>query len=210
MSALSTFSQRQQTLLRSLLQHREGLTVSDLTHKLSISRNAVNQHLNSLDCAGFIDNAMSSSTGGRPSKVYMLSAKGLELFPRHYALFSSLLIQWIKQKLGEAELEICMKELGALVAEEFRPQVQKHTTQTDQMTEVANIMQELGYEARIETDTKDVSEIIASNCVFHQLAKDSQEICKLDTSLMSHLLEADIEHRECIIKGGRCCRFRIA
>jgi len=47
---------------------------------------------------------MLSSTGGRPSKVYKLSSRGQELFPRHYALFSNLLINWIKQNLGEEDI----------------------------------------------------------------------------------------------------------
>ncbi|MBL1275705.1 MAG: HTH domain-containing protein [Ectothiorhodospiraceae bacterium] len=207
MSTLSTLGQRQQSLLLSLLHNRKGLTVDDLTHELDISRNAVNQHLNSLDSVGFIENAMLSSTGGRPSKVYTLSSKGLELFPRHYALFSNLLINWIKQKLGDEDLESCMSELGTQVAQEFKPRVQKHRSHTDKLKEVASIMQELGYEARVEKNKENEEEIIASNCVFHKLASESDEVCLFDTSLMSNLLDSKIDHKECMVRGGNVCRF---
>jgi len=210
MSALSTFGQTQQNLLTSLLRNREGLTVDHLTHELNISRNAVNQHLNSLDSSGFIDNAMLTSTGGRPSKVYTLSSKGLELFPRHYALFSNLLIGWIRQKLDDAELRACMTELGAQVALQFSPRVQQHGSQSGKVVELASIMQELGYDAHVENTSDNKKEIIANNCVFHQLASECQDVCTLDTSLMENLLETKINHEECMVKGGDCCRFSVA
>jgi predicted ArsR family transcriptional regulator len=207
MSTLSTLGQRQQDLLHSLLHHREGLTVEELTHALNISRNAVNQHLNSLDRIGFIAKAALTSTGGRPSKVYSLSSKGMELFPRHYALFSNLLIHWIKQKLSEKDLRECMLELGGQVADEFKLRVQRRGSRSGKLAEVASIMQELGYEAHVETNSEDTEEIIANNCVFHKLASDCDEVCLLDTSLISKLLEAKINHSECMVKGGQCCRF---
>ncbi len=209
MPALSTLGQTQRTLLRSLLHNREGLTVDDLTHILNISRNAVNQHLSNINNSGFIDNAMLTSTGGRPSKVYRLSPKGMELFPRHYALFSTLLLHWIKQKLSEEELGSCMIELGLQVAQGFKSRVQKYSSPTDKLNEIACIMQELGYEAHVAKNAKNEEEIIASNCVFHQLASDCNEICKLDISLISNLLDSEINHSECMVKEGNCCRFSI-
>ena len=208
MSALQTLGQRQQTLLQSLLHNRKGLTVDALARELDISRNAVNQHLSSLDVGGFIENASLSSTGGRPSKIYTLSSKGLELFPRHYALFSQLLIQWIKLKLSDEQLSDCMTEMGEQVAQEFESRVQKYATLNEQTTEVAKIMQELGYEAQSQLGS-DSNEIIANNCVFHQLASKCNEVCQLDLSLMSQLLNVKVEQTECMVRDGQCCRFRI-
>jgi len=207
MSNLPTFGQTQRNLLLALLRNRKGLTVDNLTDELAISRNAVNQHLVSLDRGGFIGSSLLTSTGGRPSKVYTLSSQGLELFPRHYALFSNLLVHWLKQKLSEKELEACMVELGTQVAQEFKSRVQKRHSESGKLEEVASIMQELGYEARVETDAENNGEIVASNCVFHKLASECDKVCSLDLSLMSNLLDAEIDHKECMVDGGSCCRF---
>jgi len=209
MSALSTLGQTQQSLLHSLLNNRDGLTVDALTHELKISRNAVNQHLNSLDSIGFINSSMLSSTGGRPSKIYALSSKGLELFPRHYSLFSNLLIQWIKQKLNDNDLKKCMTELGIQIAQDFKARVDKQTKHIDKLNEVASIMQELGYESHIDKNANGGKEIIAYNCVFHQLASECDEVCTLDISLISNLMDAKVIHKECMVKGGKCCRFTV-
>lgn len=209
MSALSTLGQRQQSMLTTLLHNRQGLTVDALASELKISRNAVNQHLINLDSSGFIENVAMTSTGGRPSKLYTLSAKGLELFPRHYALFSNLLIHWIKQKLDDSELQSCMDELGEQIAQEFEVRVRKHSDQKDKIFEVAKIMHELGYDAEAEVTQDKSVEIVASNCVFHKLADDCNEVCRLDLSLLSNLLGSEINHKECMVKGGQCCRFSV-
>jgi predicted ArsR family transcriptional regulator len=209
MSALITFGQRQQLLLKALLHKREGMTVDELSLQLEISRNAVNQHISSLENNGFLENSLMTSTGGRPSKIYTLTTNGLELFPRHYALFSNLLIHWIKDKIGQNELKSCLSELGKQVSQEFKGRVQKHKNQADKIKEVTVIMQELGYEARVETSSKKVPEIIANNCVFHQLADECNEVCELDLTLLSELLNTKITHKECMVKGGSCCRFGI-
>lgn len=210
MSAITCLGQRQQSLLNVLLRHRNGLTVDELSSMLEISRNAVNQHLSSLGNSGFIQSTLLHSTGGRPSRVFTLTASGLELFPRHYSFLARFLLSWFKKNLGEEQLESCLQEFGEQVAQEFSGRVDKYSAQTDKVSEVAVIMRELGYEADVAFNNENYSEIIASNCVFHTLAEECHGICKLDLSLLSSLLNADIEHKKCIIKGDKNCCFGVS
>ena len=60
-----------------------------------------------------------------------------------------------------------------------------------------------------QTTDDGASEIIANNCVYHELAAECRQVCELDLSLMETLLEARVEHRECMVRGGHCCRFEI-
>lgn len=209
MDAIATIGQRQQDLLKALLHQPSGMTVDELSRRLLISRNAVNQHLTALDANGYVRNSALTRTGGRPSKVYTLTDDGRELFPRHYSMFANLLIGWIKGRLGDKDLENCLTELGVQVAQQFKTRVDKHTSLEDATEEVASIMFDLGYEARTGHITPNSTEIIANNCVFHQLAKDTDQVCQLDLSLMSNLLNARVEHKECMVRGGQCCRFAI-
>ena len=210
MSALSNIGQRQQLLLKALLHSPKGLTVDQLAQELSISRNAVHQHLASLEGQRYIENSLQSSTGGRPGRIYKLSAIGQELFPRHYSLFSRLLLQLVQQKLGDATLKECMSSLGEQLASEYKTRVQNKGSTADQIREVKLIMSELGYETQLGADEANPLEIVASNCVFHQLAADCKEVCELDLTLMASLLDANIEHKECMVRGGECCRFGVA
>ncbi len=207
--ALSLLGERQQSLLTTLLHHRKGLTVEELSSLLAISRNAVNQHLSSLGSSGFIRGALLESTGGRPGRVYTLTPSGLELFQRRYSFLAKLLLSWIDKNIGEHELKSCLVELGKQMASGFETRITQHSSRADRLREAINIMCELGYDAHVHQISEHQTEIIANNCIFHELAQQDQGFCKLDISFLTHLLKADIEHRECIVKNGNHCCFRI-
>jgi DeoR family transcriptional regulator, suf operon transcriptional repressor len=210
MSAFSNIGVRQQLLLKALLQNPQGLSMDQLSQELSISRNAVNQHLASLEKQQYVESVLQSSTGGRPGRVYKLSPAGSELFPRHYSLFSRLLLRLVQQKLGEESLRECLADLGEQLSQEYKHRVQKQGTLGAQIDEVKLILYTLGYETDLEQNQANPLEIVASNCVFHALAKDCKEVCELDLSLISSLLDARVEHKECMVRGGHCCRFGIS
>lgn len=209
MSALSLLGQRQQSLLTALLHHRKGLTVEELSRLLAISRNAVNQHLSSLGGDGFIQSTMLESTGGRPGRVYTLTSSGLELFQRQYSFLAKLLLSWMDKNLGEQELEACLIELGEQMGKEFGNRIAQHCSRDSKLHEVAAILCELGYDANVKQISDHYAEIVASNCVFHELATQYQGFCTLDLSFLAFLLKANIEHKECIVKNGKHCCFGI-
>lgn len=208
-AALSLLGERQQSLLTALLHHREGLTVEELSSRLTISRNAVNQHLAQLGSSGFIHSTLQESTGGRPGRIYMLTPNGLELFQRRYSFLAKLLLSWIDKNMGEDELNSCLTELGKGMANELEHRLAQHASRSDKLQEAITIMNELGYDTEIRQVSENQAEIVANNCVFQELAQQHHEFCKLDTSFLGHLLKADIEHTECIVKDGKYCRFRI-
>lgn len=209
MSSLSFLGQSQQSLVTALLRNRAGLTVDELSQLLSISRNAVNQHLSSLGNSGLIQSTQRESTGGRPSKIYSLSPDGLELFHRRYSFIAKLLLSWVDKNLGEQELQACLQSLGEQIAGEFEHRMAKQPTPADKLREAAAIMSELGYDASVRQDSENSAEIIANNCIFYQLAEQHQGFCALDLSFLSVLLKADIRHKECIVKKGNYCCFAI-
>ncbi|MCK4742753.1 MAG: HTH domain-containing protein [Sulfuriflexus sp.] len=210
MSVLVTIGQRQKSLLKLLLHSPAGLTVDELSKALEISRNAVKQHLVSLKGNDFIESSTMSSTGGRPSKVYALTTEGKELFPRHYDLFTNLLMRLLKEKIGENTLKSYLVELGNQLASEFEGQMHDKDSLADRVSELTSIMYDLGYEAKAELGQDGLYEIVASNCVFHKLATENNSVCDLDLSLISALLKnVNIEHKECMVKGGSCCRFTV-
>jgi predicted ArsR family transcriptional regulator len=187
------------------------MTTDELSNTLNITRNAVTQHLLTLEGLGFIQSSTQSSTGGRPSKLYTLTLSGKELFPKHYDLFATLLIQLINEKSGSGALSQYMKELGETVALQYQPRITQNADLTHRTNDLVGVMQELGYKARIENKTENSAEIIADNCVFHKLALNSNAVCDVDTSLITSLLKnTSVEHSECIVRGGQCCRFLVS
>lgn len=214
MKTFATLGHRQQDLLKTLLANPDGQTVDQLRQALAISRNAVIQHLQSLERLELVEQAMGRQSIGRPGKVYFLSPAGRELFPRHYSLFSNLLLRGLRDKYGDEGLQDFLHELGNDMARQFKDRVDARAGLEEKIGEVSLIMQELGYETAAATgsegDERESGTIIASNCVFHKLAQECPAVCQLDLALMETLVGAPVRHEECMVRGGGCCKFRFA
>ncbi|HEU4617721.1 MAG TPA: HTH domain-containing protein [Gammaproteobacteria bacterium] len=205
---ISAMGERQRALLTALLDAKEGLNADELAERLEISRSAVHQHLSALEKDGFLEKQMRPSTGGRPGYAWRLTDLGVHLFPKQYALFSDLMIRTMKKSLGSEGLARVLELLGADLAETYAARL-RGKSPAEQVEAVADIMRELGYESRTLPDGQGRPPLIdARNCVYHHLARQHPEVCRLDLALLGALLDADIEHIECIVRGGAACRFR--
>jgi predicted ArsR family transcriptional regulator len=199
------FGPRQQQLLKTLLEHKSGRTVEELSKLLGITRTAVNQHLLALERGGYVVKDKLTKTGGRPGYTYVLTQQGYDLFPKQYAWFSRLLLESMKEELGEKGLERYLHKLGDELSTRLKSRLSTHPT--EKLAEVAEILQELGYDAYAEETEARQPALTAHNCVYHDLAKTHNEVCEFDISLLSSLLDADIEHKTCMARGDHCCRF---
>lgn len=204
--SLGLIGQTQRELLRSLLHHKDGLTVEALTAALGISRNAIRQHLASLERVGWVAKGKRRASGGRPEQLYVLSEVGHELFPRQYSWFSELLLDMIKKSAGNDRLATQLAEMGRVVGDSLRTQMDPKAKPAERLAAVTKKMVELGYDASATTDaTQPVIE--AQNCVFHQIAIRSPEVCRFDLAMLETAMGARVEHRACMAKGDAKCRF---
>ena len=197
----------QQSLLRALLRNKAGLSVEALSQSLDISRNAVRQHLASLERDGFVGRGKTQSSGGRPEHLYVLTDAGNERFPRQYSWFSELLLQLLQAESGPAGLDEKLAELGRSIGRSMTSRLSGPVGSKGRIAAIAAIMQEIGYDAVART-TGGEQVIEAHNCVFHKLAAKSPEVCSFDIALLSTCSGARVEHRTCMVRGGDACRFR--
>ncbi len=200
----------QQQLLRLLNKHRNGLTISDLTELLEISRNAVKQHLSALEKNNLIESGILHKTAGRPTQSYVLSTKGREHFPRKYSWFAQILLEAIRDEKDEKGLIKFLNKIGTQVSAQYLPELKKLSGK-ERLTEVASILTDLGYDAEVvaSKDKSELSKLEVSNCVFYQLADSCPEICGFDLSLLSSLTGQKIEQQSCIASGGNACCFGV-
>lgn len=203
---ITAFGTRQQHLLKLLLETKHGLTVYDLARQLNISRNAVRQHLTALELDGLVTKGVTHPTGGRPEQLYVLTAKGQEIFPRKYSWFSELLIESLQQEAGSEPLRKRFEAMGERVAAQF-PSGPSETA--DRIKQLVKLMRDLGYESTARESSEHEWPVIeARNCVFHHLAARFPEVCHFDLALLEHIVQRPVLHDECIVKGGTVCRFK--
>ena len=205
---LEIIGKRQKELLQLLLRNKSGLTVDELAGQLRITRNAVRQHLAALGTDGLVAASATRPSGGRPQQLYALTDRGKEVFPRHYSWFARLAVESITREHGGAGLRKRLVEMGTAVGEQLRAQHAGADTRQRKVAAVAQVMDQLGYNARA-TAASDKSPVVeADNCVFHELAMKNPEICQFDLAMMGALTESKVDHQECMARGGNICRFK--
>jgi predicted ArsR family transcriptional regulator len=191
-------------ILSLLLHAPSPLSIPALAAQLGISRNATHQHVGALERDGLVERAAQISTGGRPSQGFQLSSAGGALYPRHYALLARKLIGELARFVGPDALPEALARIGEDIAGELAPTLPKNGEVT--VPAIAALMRELGYEAHL-AESPGEEEIEAHNCVFHDLAMRDSAICAVDLALLGTLSGRAVEHRCCMARGERSCRF---
>lgn len=203
---LDVIGPRQQALLTLLLENKKGLTIDQIAASLAITRNAVREHVSALERDRLIAPGALVVTRGRPGRLYALTAKGLDLFPKQYGLLARLLLESLTQKLGADNVEAELGALGARLAADLKARITA-TALPEKARQIAQIMRELGYESEARSSEGAAPAIEAFNCVYHELAQAEPRVCRLDLALLEGLADATVEHRACMARGDASCVF---
>jgi predicted ArsR family transcriptional regulator len=190
-------------LLELLLRRKSGLSIDELGAELSISRNAVRQHLASLESEDLVAAGNVRRSVGRPAQLYTITPLGAEQFPKQYSLLAGLLLSTLRDLHGTAGVTALLEGIARHLAGLYANRVQGDDT-TERARAMADILNELGYAAQSSQE-----EITAVNCVYHHLAAEFPEVCQLDIALIGRLTGAQVEQTECMLRGGELCRFRL-
>lgn len=208
----SIASYRHQILL-NLLENKDGLCIDSLADKLSISRNAVQQHFRILEKEGYIKKHCQQKTNGRPLTLYILTDAGIDCFPKQYQGFSSVLMQELRNEMGTEALEKYLAKLGTNLAKNYSVHF-FNKTKVEQTAVMVEIMQSLGFYAKqVDNPESQTPDIHAYNCIYHEVAQQFQEICSFDTAFIAELLTSkngkEIKLHSCMAKGDGACCFAI-
>ena len=203
---MANFGDTRSSLMAALLKNKGGLTVNALGEAVNVTRTAVRQHLATLERDGHVARSGTRSTGGRPQVLYVLTDAGQEQFARRYSWFADLLVGLLKEELGKDGLATKLHS-GAGVATALQRRTAPSAPLPERLGELATAMAGLGYETESALQGRG-REVVAHNCIFHQLAAAHPEICEFDLGFMEKFANAKVEHVECMVRGQHVCRFR--
>jgi predicted ArsR family transcriptional regulator len=78
----------------------------------------------------------------------------------------------------------------------------------DLLKEITAAMNELGYRASLkQSDIRKGAVLEATNCVYHNVAKEHPELCKFDIQFLEKASGLNVKLESCIARGGSVCRF---
>ena len=202
------FGKTRGQLMRHLLRHKTGASIDELSRTAGVTRTAVRQHLASLMSDGLVADGGERPSGGRPQRLFVLTAEGRESFPRRYSWFAQLLIEAIAKEHGSAGLRLRLAKIASAVVAQLQQRSPGLASRRQKVEKLSEVMDELGYDARTGANMGGAPTIEADNCIFHELAMKNPEVCQFDLALLSGFSGSKVELHECMARGGHVCRFR--
>jgi predicted ArsR family transcriptional regulator len=207
---------KQQLLV--LLKRTGSVTVEEAAGALSIASMTARQHLINLERDGMVVTQRVRRANGRPHYLYLLTAKGEEMFPRRYDLLARILLDQVgaltpEQIEGLAASEkrsLLIQRSADTLAERFRFNVDGRSLES-RVSEVTNVLHLIGGFAEwIRVD--DGYEIRDYNCVFATLVdeEESEGCCDGHARLITQLLKWPARHENVQAGNVRCCRYVVS
>ena len=215
---IGTVGETKERILELLLGGSKS--AGEVAESLRIQKSAARVHLETLQSVRAVRSKFKIEKMGRPKKVYELTEKGREFFPRKYDLFLNLVLDKIAVKKGEAEAREIIESIAEDIASRIRAKIDKnnhHPHDLEQSLKIINdASNQMGFESSLGRDEKDNSFYIQSkNCILHKVASNNQDmICHgLHDKIISKSLEGNsdvrIELKECMALGNEYCRHII-
>ncbi len=214
---IGTIGETKERILELLLDGSKS--ASEVAERLQIQKSAARVHLESLQSFRAVRSKFKIEKMGRPKKVYELTEKGREFFPRKYDLFLNLVLNKIAGKKGEGEAREIIESIAEDIASGIRAKIDKndHIHDLEQSLKIINdASNQMGFASSLSREEKDNSFYIQSkNCILHKVASHNQDmIChSLHYKIISKSLEgssdARIELKECMALGNEYCRHVI-
>jgi DeoR family suf operon transcriptional repressor len=195
-----------QEILEILKEERQA-TVEDLAQRLELTPMTIRHHLNVLQAQNLVvaSKVHRSKKVGRPRLVYTLTESADDLFPQSYGQLARHLVSEVKQTMGEDEAEAILRRVAERVASEAPPSVEGQEFE-QRLDQVMDFMNDQGFISRWEK-AEDGYVITNINCPYRHVSQEHNEVCIMDTEILTNLLGVEPKRISSMRDGEPSCSF---
>ena len=198
-------STRSQVLNNLLNQHR--CTINELANALQISPISVRHHISKLEAEGLVASEEERHGVGRPRRVYFLTNAGMEKFPSRYLNLSIRILEKIKETLPPKTVKKLLKEMANEMVSNQTAQIDISRLEIGERVElIQQLLMAEGFTVEI-TSKEDGFEIKETSCPYKHVGADHPEICLVDETMITAVLETPIEKTHCVLNGDPYCCY---
>jgi len=194
-------------LILRALKTSGGITVLGLADQVEVSPVTIRHHLSSLQADGLVEATVERRSVGRPHHVFQLTDAGEEVFPHQYLSLAKRLLEQIKNTLAPQTTSQLFKDVAQAIIDEHQDQFENKSTE-QRMNVLAKILEAEGFMVNWEKQG-DEYHIIEHNCPYRNLVQEFPELCQLDHTLISNIMDAPAEKVGCQTEGDPSCTFVI-
>lgn len=199
-------SSTRDNVLRTLLT-RQRCTINDLAEAVGINPISVRHHVTKLEAEGFVTSEEERHGVGRPRRVYFLTEEGMEQFPTRYLRLTIRLLEQLKETLPGPMVDTLFAQVANDLVADYTSDLQLDGVP---MEERLDIVQDLlkGEGFTMEWDLQDDGYHIREvNCPYYHVGQNHPEVCAVDQTLISNMLDVSVEKVKCILDGDSYCTY---
>lgn len=186
---------------------RERCTINELAEAVEINPISVRHHIAKLEAEGLVRSEEERHGVGRPRRMYFLTEKGREQFPTRYIRLTLRLLEQLKETLPAPVVERLFAQVALEMAAGYRSEAEGLSTE-QRLELVRQLLTNEGFNVEVEKTDKAYL-IRESNCPYFHVGQNHPEVCSVDQTLISTILEVPAQKIQCMLHGDAHCTYII-
>ena len=199
--------QKTRKLILDYLQEKGEATVDELAQVLGLTSVTVRHHLDILRSEGYVSEPAirHRSSPGRPQYAYTLTGKTTEQFPRSYCDLAARVLEQVKATTPPQAVNVFFEGLASRMAALAPPAAPSEGLE-QRLDRAVTFLNSQGYVARWERVDEGCL-LHTCNCPYEAIARDNQELCGMDLTLVSNLLGEMPRRVSRVVDGAASCAY---
>jgi predicted ArsR family transcriptional regulator len=185
----------------------ESCTIIELAEAVEINPISVRHHINKLEAEGLVQSEEERHGVGRPRRVYFLTEKGREHFPTRYIRLTVRLLEQLKETMPQPMVDRLFTQMAQDLASDYTSDV-VGLSMEERLNLIQNLLTSEGFTVEWEQQG-DFYHIREVNCPYYHVGQDHPEVCVVDETLISTLLDIPAQKVKCMLNGDNYCTYVI-
>ena len=187
------------------LAKKPGATINELAAAVGINAISVRHHLTNLQAAGLVQAEEERHGVGRPRLIYSLTEQGMEKFPTRYLRLTSRLLKQLKSALPPENLNAFFQQIANDLLADYTDDL-RGLSMEERLELLKKILSDEGFSVawQKEADHYEIQEI---TCPYYKVSQSHPEVCTIDQTLISSILDVPTEQVQCILHGDQHCTY---
>ena len=191
-------------VLKTLLT-QEQCTINELAQAVDINPISVRHHITKLQSEGLVHSTEERHGVGRPRRVYFLTEEGRERFPQRYLRLTLRLLEQLKETMPQQMVDKLFTQMAQDLANEYKDELDGLAIE-ERLDLVMELLTNEGFTIDWE-QRGDTYQIRETSCPYFHVGQDHPEVCKIDQTLISTILNVPTQKIKCKLNGDAHCIF---
>ncbi len=191
-------------VLKTLLT-QEQCTINELAQAVDINPISVRHHITKLQSEGLVNSTEERHGVGRPRRVYFLTDEGRERFPQRYLRLTLRLLEQLKETMPQQMVDELFTQMAQDLAKEYKDELDELSIE-ERLDLVMELLTNEGFTIDWE-QRGDTYQIHETSCPYFHVGQDHPEVCKIDQTLISTILNVPTHKIKCKLNGDAHCIF---